>query len=208
MLLQPVLNRLVISFCIILVLELLHYYISVVRCEEELPVRSPTPSPSDSQYLSGSRTLATPLCPNTLDIVIAVDSSESVQTVWNKLIDDAEAFVNNFQVADHLTRIGVIDFRYSFFCYLFLRESWQRCPHFYLRDVSTYEAPFPWGFDSRILERFFHFLLFFSFSRNEVKSFLTSNIWRFSITVPLAQSSPQLFSRETLIFSVNLNIFS
>ena len=70
---------------------------------------SPTYSPVNNGKAAPS-TLAKPLCPNTLDIVIAIDSSESVQSVWNNIIDECKNLVKNFQVADHLTRIGIVDF--------------------------------------------------------------------------------------------------
>ena len=45
-----------------------------------------------------------------MDIVLAIDSSGSVTSVWNEIIDDAEIFLSNFQISKSMTRVGVIDF--------------------------------------------------------------------------------------------------
>ena len=45
-----------------------------------------------------------------MDIVLAIDSSGSVTSVWNEIIDDAEIFISNFQISKSMTRVGIIDF--------------------------------------------------------------------------------------------------
>lgn len=86
------------------------FFFCLVADYASAQVVSPTFSSTNSPKAAPQSTLGKPLCPNTLDIVIAIDSSESVQAVWNNIIDDAQGFIRNFQVADHLTRIGIVDF--------------------------------------------------------------------------------------------------
>ena len=43
-------------------------------------------------------------------MVLAIDSSGSVQEVWNDIIDNAQIFLSNFEVSDKKTRVGIIDY--------------------------------------------------------------------------------------------------
>ena len=54
--------------------------------------------------------LTAPLCPNKLDMVVVIDSSGSVQDVFDEIIDDVETFISNFDVDDAKTRISIIEF--------------------------------------------------------------------------------------------------
>ena len=50
------------------------------------------------------------MCPNDLDLVIAIDASGSILPFWNNTIDYVERFLSNFDVADNMVRVGLIDF--------------------------------------------------------------------------------------------------
>lgn len=51
-----------------------------------------------------------PLCANPLDIVLAIDSSGSMESTWNTTIDNAEILISHFQISKDRTRVSVIDY--------------------------------------------------------------------------------------------------
>ncbi len=49
-------------------------------------------------------------CRHPLDLVLAIDSSGSMVTVFNNTIDFAERLMSNFEITEDRVKVGVIDF--------------------------------------------------------------------------------------------------
>ena len=54
--------------------------------------------------------MTAPLCSNKVDIVLALDSSGSMESSWNEQINDAEILMSKFQVSETTVRVSIIDY--------------------------------------------------------------------------------------------------